>query len=165
MKEYEQKCLKGDEPRILVTEKFIKDNKLSINIETAKNIIKDNDDIYFSSCIVIDFLPLDVNTKKYFNDEYIKDVESGKEKHTQITDVYEVAQDFLDYMVFAWMKANNERGLSASRSIEKLSVWMKILSRNDIAEVLNDDRLYNPYGKPALRKACKMLEIKSPDYI
>ena len=164
MKEYEMKCCPGDEPRILVTEDFVERNKLSINKDAARAIIEIETVFGFGRKIATRFLSFE-EAKDQFSDEYVKAVESGKEKFHQVVDVNEATQDFLDYMVFAWMKANDERGLSAGRSIEKLSAWMEILGRKDISDVLNDEDLYPNYGKPALRKACEMLGIQCPDYI
>jgi hypothetical protein len=163
---YEIKCCAGDEPRIEVTKEFVEKNKLSINTGKAKKILdnSDNDLFGFSTEVAIYYLPFE-QSKEYFEDEYVKKVESGEEKCDAITDVMEAAQDFLDYLVFAWMKAMDERGISASRSIEKLSAWMKILGRDDISDILKDSSLYNPYGRPALKKACDELGIKYPDYL
>jgi len=167
MKTYKMKCFEGDEPRILVTEEFVKDNNLSINIDNVEKIMseKEKDFFGFKTEVAIHFLPFD-KVKKYYKDEFVKMVEEGKEEAPkQTTDVYEACQDFLDYMVFAWMKAMDERGHSASRSVLKLATWMRILNRTDVAEVLEDDNIYSPYGKPALIEACKMLGIKYPDYL
>ena len=74
----------------------------------------------------------------------------------------EGVQDFLDYLVFAWGKALDERGISASRSIQKLSAWLRIYNRPDLADILNDSSLYNPYGAPALLKVSNELGIEPP---
>lgn len=163
---YKMKCYPGGEERILVTKEFVERNKLKIDVDAAAGIMDDKESAFgFCREVAESYLPWD-SVKKYFNEEYLKKIESGEEQRSaRVTDVMEAAQDFLDYMVFAWMKADNERGLSASRSIEKLSAWMKILSRPDVAAVLDDEELYPMYGKPALRKACEMLGIKCPDYL
>ena len=145
---YEMKVYEGDEPRIDVTDEFISNNNL----------------FGFGTSTAIDFLPLE-GYRKFYKEEYLAKVDSGEEKHEHISDVKEAAQDFLDYMVFAWMKATDERGISASRSIRKLEVWMKILGRPDVAQVLDDDSFYDPYGRPALKEACKLLNITYPDYL
>ena len=165
MKTYKQKFYHGDEDRILVTSEFVKQNKLQINLEVAKNIVENPASFFcFELEVAINFLSFG-DAKKYFTDEYLATVSSGKAEHHQITDVLEATQDFLDYMVFAWSKAMDERGLSASRSITKLATWMRILDRPDVAEVLENDELYNPYGRRALRKACEMLGIICPSYL
>ncbi len=166
MKTYEMKCYPGDEPRIIVSEDFVKRNNFKINQDAVIEIIEGTDDFFgFSKSVAFDYLPLIENTKKYFKDEYLKKIENKEIEHIHITDIYEAAQDFLDYMVFAWMKAMDEKGISASRSIYKLSAWMKILNRSDIADILTKDSLYYPYGRPALKEACKQLGIKYPDYL
>lgn len=153
---YKMKCCPGDEPRIEVTDEFIEKNSLKINIDAAKKVM-DSESIFlgFDKQVAIDFLT---------------DEDAIQRKHEppvngQISDVKEATQDFLDYMVFAWSKATNERGISAMRSVIKLGTWMKILSRPDVAEALLDDDLYTPYGRPALREACEMLGIQVPDYL
>lgn len=159
---YEMKCCAGDEPRIDVSDDFINKNKLSINEEKAVEIFSGNSFFGFDKEVAADFLSFD-KVKHIYKDEYVKLVESGEKEYKQIVDIKEAAQDFLDYMVFAWMKALDERGISASRSIQKLSAWMKILGRSDIADTLDDDDLYNPYGRPALRASCDKLDISYPD--
>ena len=41
-----------------------------------------------------------------------------------------VMRDFRDYAEFAWGKAQDHRGLSAYRSLEKLSAWAWLLGRD-----------------------------------
>lgn len=162
---YKQKCYSGSEPRIEVTDEFIKRNNLCINNGAAKRIMNDDEDAFgFGTEVAIDFMSFE-DAREYLKEDYAKAVESGEKSWDIITDVKEATQDFLDYMVFAWSKAMDERGLSAGRSIVKLSAWMDILGRPDVAEVLNDDCLYAPYGRPAMREACEMLGISVPDYL
>lgn len=52
------------------------------------------------------------------------------------------------YMDFAWDKANNQRGLSAQRSIVHMSTWLWLLGRDAAAEQIHE---YDMYGKPRLR--------------
>lgn len=162
----ELKCYSGDEPRIPVTDEFIARNRLKIDTEAAYKIIKTKTTLFaFAKEVALDYLPFE-EVKDLYTEEAKEAFEKGDKSWHVVTDVREAAQDFLDYMVFAWMKANDERGISASRSIEKLSAWMKILSRPDVAEILEDESLYPMYGKPALRKACEVLGITEvPNYI
>lgn len=74
----------------------------------------------------------------------------------------EGVQDFLDYLVFAWGKALDERGISAGRSLQKLSAWLNLYGRSELSEILNDPSLYNPYGAPALLKVSRELGIEPP---
>lgn len=165
IKEFEIKCLQGNETRIVVTEDFIKNNNLSINKNEALRIMNEKNDIFgFSYEVAIDYITLN-EAEKYLNKEALNKYKNGEEQWIQITDVFEATQDFLDYMVFAWQKAMGERGISACRSIIKLSTWMKILSRKDVADILNDKNQGNKYGRPALKKACDILGIKYPEYL
>ena len=162
----EPKCYPGDAPRIIVTPEFIEAKNLTLN-RTQKDLsdrlaaIRDDDMLGFRTGVLLEFA--DGPTlrpflkEEYQTDEYIS-------AHVIETDNLEdAAQDFLDYMVFAWMKATDERGISASRSIDKLGEWLWILGREDLYEVIHDDGLYSPYGAPALIKVCESLGIEVPD--
>lgn len=54
----------------------------------------------------------------------------------------------LDYLPFAWEKANNCRGISANRSIAHFVAWFWLLGDAAFADALFDD--YEFYGKPQL---------------
>jgi hypothetical protein len=159
-----QKCFDGSVPRILVDNNFIKRNKLSLrSIDEIKEQIKENSKkiIDFSNEVLYYYMPFE-EVKKDFNDDFVKKVETGKETWNQITDVKEAAQDFVDYMNFAWSKAMDQRGLSASRSIDKLSTWLWLMGRDDLVQIITDDSLYNPYGAPALIEVSKRMKISVP---
>lgn len=55
-----------------------------------------------------------------------------------------------DYMDFAWDKANNERGLSAGRSMSHYSAWVW-LAGDDLGDLTE----YQYYGKDNLVKICQ----------
>jgi len=163
MKEYPLKVYEGKHPRILVTEEFVDKNNLKL-CRTPEEMLaygnKHDQFMSFTKEILINYMPVN------FSVEWIK--EDCKQKHLDnpikiIDDTYETAQDFLDYMVFGWMKALDERGISASRTIDKCGTYMWLLNRADIDDVLRDHELYNPYGSPALIKACEMLGIAAPE--
>lgn len=63
-----------------------------------------------------------------------------------------VMDDMLSYMSFAWEKANNNRGLSAARSINHMQSWLWMLGEEDAAKAIED---YDLYGKPQLRAICE----------
>lgn len=63
----------------------------------------------------------------------------------------EIRQEAIDYMDFAWEKANNCRGISANRSIMHYQAWLWLLGE-DWGDSLMDD--YEFYGKPQLEKIC-----------
>lgn len=62
-----------------------------------------------------------------------------------------------DYMPFAWGKANDERGISANRSIMHCLAWLWLAEEDEfLAQV---ERQYNVnyhfYGKPILEMICE----------
>lgn len=56
----------------------------------------------------------------------------------------------LDYMPFAWEKANHGRGISAGRSMDHYSEWIWMLGDD-----LGDLRNYSFYGKDHLVRICQ----------
>lgn len=63
-----------------------------------------------------------------------------------------VKAEMLNYMAFAWEKANNCRGLSAGRSLNHMSAWLWLLGHDKAAEQIRE---YDLYGKPWLRAICE----------
>ncbi len=158
-----------DYPRIIATEAFIKKNnfKLKPQEEIASRFndaVANPQFMDFRTEVLLDYLSL-ANAKPHLKDEYVTEIESGAKEWKQIVSIEEAAQDFLDYMNFAWGKAEDQRGLSASRSIQKLSVWLWLVSREDLCSVIENDDLYNPYGSPALIEVCNMLGIEVPNSV
>ena len=164
MKDYANKALSNEFARILVSEDFVTRNKLVL---ATPEVIKERFDkksqeiMNFEPEILINYLPFDI-ARTLLKDEYVAKVDSGEEKYEVIDDIFEATQDFLDYMVFAWGKAMDQRGISAGRSINKLGAYLTILSRPDLADMINDDNLYNPYGAPALIAVCEAMGIDIP---
>lgn len=61
-------------------------------------------------------------------------------------------EELVEYMPFAWEKANNCRGLSAGRSVEKCKAWLWLDGKEKLADGL--DSIYEYYGKPCLVVVC-----------
>lgn len=93
---------------------------------------------------LIQYLPFDA-AKQFLKESFPKDqwkqIPSDKES---------VLKQMLEYMPFAWEKANNGRGLSAMRSMNHYSVWIWILG-DDLGDLTN----YQYYGKDNLIKICE----------
>jgi hypothetical protein len=63
-----------------------------------------------------------------------------------------VKKQMLDYMDFAWGKANDCRGISAGRSLNHMAAWLWMLGEDQVATALES---YMYYGKPQLRAICE----------
>lgn len=63
-----------------------------------------------------------------------------------------------EYMDFAWEKALDERGISASRSIHRYQAWCYALGEYDDI----DWDAYDSYGKPILRQLCEKYAFPIP---
>ncbi len=66
----------------------------------------------------------------------------------------------LDYLVFAWGKAEDHRGLSAGRSVVKMRAYCWLLGF-DVEWF--DDAPYAQYGCPILKRFSEMLGAPMPD--
>ena len=148
------------EDRIMVTPEFISKNKLSL--KSPNEIYDKFIEIHYESKTVDFRIEVIAHYVQYNLLEAYLRLDSAKNLK-YINSVEEAAQDFLDYMNFAWGKAQNKRGLSAARSIEKLAMWLWLLNREDLAAIIKHESLYEPYGAPALIKICDILEIDIPN--
>lgn len=66
--------------------------------------------------------------------------------------VAQLREKAIQYMDFAWQKANNCRGISASRSISHYQAWLWLLGET-WGDSLFDE--YEFYGKPQLVRICE----------
>lgn len=73
------------------------------------------------------------------------------------TDKESIKKQMIDYLEFAWGKANNCRGISANRSIMHYQAWFWMIGEDEIADHLMDD--YKYYGKPQLETICEYLGV------
>lgn len=62
-----------------------------------------------------------------------------------------------DYMTFAFDKAHNHRGISASRSVMHYTAWAWLMGDDALVARLDttNDNDYAPYGLPLLRAVCE----------
>ena len=79
-------------------------------------------------------------------------IEGAVESEWEISprDKESILKEMLVYMPFAFEKANNERGLSASRSMSHYQAWVW-LAGDDLGDLLE----YEFYGKDNLVMICK----------
>jgi len=72
-----------------------------------------------------------------------------------------IIDKILDYLPFAFKKAESERGLSTMRSVSHLKAWLFLLGDTEAVEFASSNRNYEPYGLPILEyvnhRYCKPL--------
>lgn len=71
-----------------------------------------------------------------------------------------ILQSIQEYMPFAMMKAENQRGISASRSIMHFCNWLWLLEDEELYAFAMDDDNYPEYGMPILVKIQAKYPIK-----
>lgn len=90
------------------------------------------------------------NAKQHLQDEYIKEVESGEESWEMETDP---VKKILDYLGFAYGKVEDERSLSAERSIYHMLAWVWLTGDDKFfKEIESEADHYTDYGKAILDK-------------
>ena len=138
--------------RLIATPEFIHRNRLSLTRTQDEIVAKMKE----SSKYLFNFVPEVL--VDYLSRENAKEVAEW----APITTIEETAQDFLDYLNFGWEKALDQRGLSASRTLNKLGAWLWLMGRDDLVELIDDDNLYEPYGMPALIAVAEKMGVDVP---
>ena len=73
----------------------------------------------------------------------------------------DIIEEMRDYMEFAWDKCEGERGISASRSVDKFAAWLLILD-DELWKELQTGRDFCPYGAPLLAKISQKYDFHAP---
>ena len=105
--------------------------------------VKDKDIFGFEWQSLADYLDYE-NVKPLIKEDVTRD-KWKKETRTP-------KEVMIEYMPFAWDKANNKRGLSAGRSIYHYKAWLWLDGNDKLSE---DIEHYNYYGKPQLIEICE----------
>lgn len=106
--------------------------------------LKDQEDIFGFRCeVLVTSLPFEEAR------EFLKEDTTAENWDTELTRDA-VLKEMLEYLDFAWDKALSHRGLSAGRSIQKLTEWLWILGDEEAVSFVSDDTNYLNYGAPAL---------------
>ncbi|NMC34574.1 MAG: hypothetical protein GYA36_19300 [Veillonellaceae bacterium] len=77
-----------------------------------------------------------------------------------------VLEQMRDYAAFGWEKIWDHRGISASRTIEKMKAWLWLLGTPEADELIkfaDADENYPQYGAPILAKICRAYGFPIPD--
>lgn len=105
-----------------------------------------------------DFFGFQTNDLVYFLDfEHAKPFLMEGTTAEQWSPALDPIEKIKEYMPFAWGKANNNRGLSALRSIEHMKAWVWLDDQPTLSELLEPD--YQYYGKNHLVAICEHYQI------
>lgn len=116
--------------------------------------IKDEDFFGFGRSDLIERLPFE------HANPFLKDDVTAETWEPTTTPLLDTISDYMD---FAWEKANNNRGISAGRSISHMKSWLWLAGEDDFLSRVNLDN-YTHYGKPQLRAICEHLNIDWKQY-
>lgn len=109
--------------------------------------------------VLVPYLPFE------YAKEFLQDTVVEEEWNSKIIPLTEenLKGDMGDYMEFAWGKVIDHRGLSASRSIEKMVEWCWLLGDDESVAFAEEDKNYAMYGAPILNFICKKHGFPIPD--
>jgi hypothetical protein len=88
--------------------------------------------------------------------EFLKEGVTEEQWNESRKDQKPVRQQAIDYMPFAWEKANDERGLSAGRSMNHYCNWLWLMGEDELAQSM---LTYQYYGKENLIRVCEFLGL------
>lgn len=126
--------------------------------EMVERVREKKDDMMdFTAEVIVPYLPF-----KYAK-EFLKPEVKESDWEPDILTREVVLSEMREYMVFAWDKATGHRGLSASRSVSKVSTWAWLLGDDELHNFAEDNENYAQYGVPILKKFCEHYEFKMPD--
>lgn len=117
--------------------------------QEIKERFEKNEDLFGTQrSDLIEFMNLET-AKLYLKGDYLAKVEAGEEIWGAKSDA---RKEILDYLDFAYEKAENERGLSAARSLLHMKTWIWLDDQVFYDEVIDLIEDYTDYGLPALDK-------------
>lgn len=119
---------------------------------------RQDDFLGFEAEVLLPFLPYDL-AKPWLKPDSSPE-KWGKQKSLTEEGVLETMRD---YMAFAWGKALNHRGISASRSVTKMASWLWLLGDDEIVAFCHDEANYENYGAPVLKAICDKYRFPIPD--
>lgn len=75
-----------------------------------------------------------------------------------------VRDEMRQYMAeVGWDKVLGHRGISAGRTVEKMTAWLWLLGDDEMVRFAEDDSNYPQYGAPILKAICEKYGFPIPD--
>lgn len=93
---------------------------------------------------------------------WLKDRTNEQEWEENLRDYRSLPEQAATYLDFAWDKARNHRGISASRSVTKLTEWAWLMEREDVIADM-EGAIYENYGVPKLFAFAKGFGLPIPE--
>lgn len=120
-------------------------------MRTADEIVqwsKDNDGpLNFGSEVLVDYLP----AERVPDLGYKLQEDTGFAWKQKSQDPKDVTAEMKAYMdTYGWPKAEDHRGISASRTIDKMAAWLWLLGKDDLLAAM-EAAPYKNYGAPKLK--------------
>lgn len=134
--------------------------RTQVEIMNRINLIEKQDFFGFQSSDLIGYL--DYNNALLYVNEDIKQTLTETEWDEKYKSKLTPEEQIKDYVSFAWDKANDCRGLSASRSIEHMKAWLWLDGQDVLADRMNS--IYEYYGKTCLVVICQYYDIDWKQY-
>lgn len=103
--------------------------------------------------------------KQVFQEYLPECYKEGHEDKVRELNQEEIQKELIDYLDFAFGKAIDHRGLSAMRSVIKLSNWAWILGRQELYDFARADGNYSCYGVPILKRFAQAFDVPIPEEI
>lgn len=119
--------------------------------------VRGDDFFGFTGEVLLPFLPFD-QVKEFLKSTAIAE----KWEEPELLTHDNIISQMREYMKFALEKAENHRGISAGRSIEKMLAWLWLLSDEEIIIFAKTDGHYQNYGVPILKCIAEKYDFETP---
>ena len=132
-------------------------------VRTAEEIVSyyqahgDADLLGFEADVLLPYLTFD-QARQFL----VPDAVAEQWEHSPLTRE-QILADMADYMAFAWGKVRDHRGISASRSVEKMATWLWLLQDEPTRDYALNGEHYAQYGAPILARICQVYGFPIPD--
>jgi hypothetical protein len=118
--------------------------------------VQPHDFFGFSTAVLVFNLDFE-NAKEFLKPDATPDDWPPPDARTEAA----IRKEAVEYLDFAWDKAKNHRGISASRSIQKMTEYLWLLGLDDASHAVREAPHRN-YGAPGLKVAAMALGLPLP---
>lgn len=133
--------------------------------EIGKRIVEVDDGFMnFAREVLLGYCTFET-AKPHLKEEYANDPKSAADWNSEQLDTSDhqsIRTDMATYMrEYGWPKCQDHRGISASRTIDKMGAWLWLLG-DDKTIAAMEDAPYENYGAPKLAVICKAYDLPIP---